>query len=124
MLGAGLIFFMVDLLEIGTDGLRFWSCFPSADDPTVALQVWLLERLGFEYSSNFSVSSRDMLGKSNSDLYCGFSLSDSTVHRKENNFSLPPSLPPLSSYLSNSILKKIGERGDEATHIPWRTHNT
>ena len=59
MLGAGLIFFMGDFLEIGTDGLRFWICLPSEDDPIVALRVRLLGRLGLEYSSNFSVSSLD-----------------------------------------------------------------
>ena len=48
-----------DLLEIGTDGLRFWICLPSADDPIVALRVRLLGRLGLEYSSNFSVSFLD-----------------------------------------------------------------
>ena len=58
ILSAGLIF-MGDLLEIGADGLRFWICLPShcADDPIVALRVWLLGRFG--YSSNFSVSSLD-----------------------------------------------------------------
>ena len=56
MLGAVLIF-MGDLLEISTDGLRFWSCLPSADDLIVALRVWLLGRFG--YLSNFSVNSLD-----------------------------------------------------------------
>ena len=61
MLGAGVIFFIGDLLAfVGIDGLRFWSCLPSADDPIVALRVRLLGRLGLEYSSNFSASSRDM----------------------------------------------------------------
>ena len=60
MLGAGVIFFLGDLLEIGTDSLCFWSCLPSADDPIVALQVRLLGQVGLEYSSNFSVSSHDM----------------------------------------------------------------
>ena len=63
MLGAGLIFLIGDLFGVGIDVLRlaFCSCLPSADDPIVALRlVRLLGRLGQEYSSNFSASSRDM----------------------------------------------------------------
>ena len=81
ILGAGLIFFIGDLLAFGIDGLRLvCSCLPSAAAPIVALrEPRLLDRLGLEYSSNLSASSRDMKGASRSDLYSGLSLSDSAA---------------------------------------------